>query len=141
MSSLVLYQVIVICILESQFQVSIADNNFLTGKKYFKILSFIFIMFDVTFWNGKIRQYEYMYEYPFQKFLLLSYNTKVQKILVLLYQFLVGRLILDPIVVRLLFFAGVLYYWLGFQSTYPFQKIPVIPSTTLRIILLSTPRS
>ena len=67
MSSLVLYQVIVICILESQFQVSTADNNFLTGKKYFKILSFIFIMFDVTFWNGKIRQYEYMYEYPFQK--------------------------------------------------------------------------
>ena len=67
MSSLVLYQVIVICILESKFQVSTADNNFLTGKKYFKILSFIFIMFDVTFWNGKIRQYEYMYEYPFQK--------------------------------------------------------------------------
>ena len=67
MSSLVLYQVIVICFLESHFQVSIADNNFLTGKKYFKILSFIFIMFDVTFWNGKIRQYEYMYEYPFQK--------------------------------------------------------------------------
>ena len=70
MSSLVLYQVIVICILESQFQVSTADNNFLTGKKYFKILSFIFIMYDVTFWNGKIRQYEYMYEYPFQKFLI-----------------------------------------------------------------------
>jgi len=31
MSSLVLYQVIVICFLESHFQVSIADNNFLTG--------------------------------------------------------------------------------------------------------------
>ena len=62
MSSLVLYQVIVICILESKFQVSTADNNFLTGKKYFKILSFIFIMFDVTFWNEKIRQFEYTFQ-------------------------------------------------------------------------------